>query len=585
MAQETLPEELIDKHFVNTVAGLKHKARALRAQHYTRSSLHDRPRAGLTATSGAIDEKGGADAPSANAASSHAARRQPIIPRPHPAGSSPWAPRPAPNGKPVASDLARRLQAARLAQRMSLTSLSDALRGAPQPTVLRIDQLSAYEDGSARPSWPILQRLAAALDEPGLLQQISAAPKKRVVHRDASPEPPAEIDRTSSGLDDARTADLELKIEKLRRPVEEPISQGKNQEKLQARQNALQQRAQESIDGYEAELQVASVREFAKEVQQASLSGALTAVRAGHNRIGNVGAALLAARLPPSVTILDLSHNRIASAGLKALCDAACAPGLAAMRVFNFSGNRAAFARGASASSVNGTAKTALNRDLDSAVALHRLLSESTTLRELGLAHCGVTESTLCTVLGQDVDAVPTDGPKTSAAPVFTSSLEVLDLSGNPLGSDMATHLLASTLRSQPSHGSPSISLAKLGKLDMTGVGMGDDGAAVLSDALRDGCALTDLILNSNSIGQNGAAALCVPYPPCHTATLSLVPVLRDAEHLNPAVALHRCTVRCSTLRSSGWVMILCAYLQCERGVQVCPGVIISSHEAVCRQQ
>lgn len=510
------PEELQAIHFVSTVAGLKRKSRALPAKRNTSTSLKDRPRAGLTGTSGPIDDKRGADGPSADAASSYGARRDPIIPRPQPAGSSPWVSRPAPNGEPVQSDLARRLQAARLARRMPLEALSEALRDAPQPTVLSADQLRAFEAGAEHvPSRAVLERLAAALNEPSLLRHITPSPRQRTQHTN-NPEQPSEIDRTSSGLDDAKMMELERMIDRERQLVREcgppavpeddrdMLKRGKLSE---TRLQALKQRAQARIQECETALQFASVREFVKQLHDASVSGTLATVRAGHNHIGDVGAELLAAQLPPSITTLDLSHNRIESAGVKALCDAACAPGFAAIRVLELSGNRLAFAHAArgSAAPLNGVARSEHTEDAAGALALARLLSKSSALRELGLAYCGLTESALAVILGGGVDA-----PAAGAGLASASPLEVLNLSGNSLGTARASLLLASALRSRPTQEQQPTSLAQLTKLDMSCVGMGDDGVAAISDALRDGCALTDLTLNSNSIGQNGAAALCV---------------------------------------------------------------------------
>eukprot|EP01043_Picozoa_sp_COSAG02_P009044 COSAG02_NODE_301_length_25237_cov_19.918490_5_plen_1199_part_00 len=516
-------EELQAIHFVSTVAGLKKKARATSASRHTSTTLKDRPRSGLVAYTGAIDDKGAADAPSASATSSYAARRDAIIPRPHPAGSSPWTSRPAPNGKPVPSDLARRLQAARLAQRMSLDTLSEVLRDAPQPTVLLADQLGAYEDGVAHPSRAILERLAAAVKDPSLLRQVSAAPKKQV-QTSIDAKQPSGVDRTSSGLDDARMAELEQLVDEQRQLVREcgpPAVPDDDRDMLrrgklsETRLQGLKQRAQARIDEYEDELRIVSAREFVKELHEASASGTLATVRAGRNRIGDVGAALLAAQLPPSVTTLDLSHNRIASAGLQAFCDAACTPGFAAISVLNLSGNRPAFACAGSAVPSEKAAKT------DGALALSRLLSKSSALRELGLAYCGLTESTLRVVLGIAAGPPSADAPETDVVSA-SSALEALDLSGNQLGTGSASFLLASALRGHSTEDHQPISLAKLRKLDMTCVGMGDDGAAAISDALREGCALTDLALNSNSIGQNGAAALCVSVPAKHPCCCSV---------------------------------------------------------------
>ena len=507
------PEELHAIHFVSTVTGLKRKSRALPAKRYTSTALKDRPRAGLTGTSGPIDDKRGADGPSADASSSYGARRDPIIPRPQPAGSSPWVSRPAPNGGPVQSELARRLQAARLARRMSLKDLSEVLREAPRPTVLSADQLRAFEVGAEHvQSRAVLERLAAALEEPSLLRHIMPSPGQRT--KPTNSEQPSEIDRTSSGLDDAKMMELERMIDRERQLVREcgpPVVPEDDRNELkrgklsETRLRALKQRAHTRIQECETALQVVSVREFVKQLHDASVSGTLETVRAGHNRIGDVGAGLLAAQLPPSITTLDLSHNQISSMGLKALCDAACDPGFASIRVLELSGNRLAFAHAprGSAAPLNGVAKSGHTEDAEGALALYRLLSKSSALRELGLAYCGLGESTLRVILGGGVDAP-------AAGVASASSLEALNLSGNALGTARASLVLVSALRGHPIQEQQSISLGQLTKLDMTCVGMGDDGAAAISDALLDGCALTDLTLNSNSIGQNGAAALCV---------------------------------------------------------------------------
>ena len=547
------PAELEAAHFISTVAGLKKKSRALPAQHKTRSSLKDRPRTGLTATSGLIDDKGAADGPSADATSSYAARRQPIIPRPHPAGSSAWSLKLQPNGSFVPSDLARRLQAARLAQRMSLEELSSALLDAPpRPLVLRADQLAAYEDGAAHPSRPALEQLAAVLEEPGLLKQISPAPRKQV-RLDPNAAPPTALDRTNSGLDDAKVAELEVKLLEQQKLVNEceqlvwdpaankwavPVDGAGDF--LTCRRRgilsrcvspgvmlseasvaALKERAQQQIDEYEEVLRQTSVREMAKQLHKMSEAGPMTTLLAGRNRIGDAGATLLAAELLPSITFLDLSHNRFRVPGLKALCEAASKPG-SAISTLRLSGNRAAFAIAAAAKSsakekekqqaaADGVAASAS----EGALAINLLLSKSTALRELKLAYCGLTAATLSTILqGSGDDAAAGDGSAKA-----TSSVTELDLGSNPLGAE-GSALLAAALQQAPSAASSSPSpslaaavrgiLANVRSLDVSSVDMGDDGAAAFGSALRDGCALTVVRMDRNAITQNGAAAMCV---------------------------------------------------------------------------
>ena len=99
------PAEMEVGHFINTVAGLRKKNRALQRTHYTKMPFKDRPMLG---------GDGGGDSPSATIVSSAAARRQPIIPRPATAGSTPWALRPQPEGEFVPSRLSRRIHVARL---------------------------------------------------------------------------------------------------------------------------------------------------------------------------------------------------------------------------------------------------------------------------------------------------------------------------------------------------------------------------------------------------------------------------------------------------------------------------------------
>lgn len=459
------PNELAGVHFVSTVAGLKKKARSLPAQRSTRSTADQRPRTGLTGTSGLIDDKGGADGPSADALSSYASRRYPRIPRPNTAGSKDWSLGLQPNGETVPSDLARRMRAARLDARMSHEELAAALGPNPEdtatgnagPVVLSAEKVVAYESGEVFPPRSVLRRLAEVLEEPALGHMSARKWRKGETGDGASGggaagDAEGVLDRTFVGLDEAK----EAAFEKLIAPRERFLKTATN-ERMRAQ-------VQQELVKYQAELARVSPKQLAEDLQAGA---GVSTLLAGRNRIGDAGARALAAALPGRLTEVDLSHNLIGSDGLAVLCEAAAAGSVATLRL---SGNRVESAGGA--------------------IALHTLLTTSSALLELSLANCRLTAEAIKVVMRGSGEI----------APAASSSVVVLDLHGNKLG-DAGAALLAMGLKSGGL-------LGNVTTLELSSTGIADAGAVAVASALRDGCKLTALDLDCNRLTQDGATAL-----------------------------------------------------------------------------
>ena len=264
------PAEMEVGHFINTVAGLRKKNRALQRTHHTKAPFKDRPMLG---------GDGGADSPSATIVSSAAARRQPIIPRPATAGSTPWALRPQPEGEFVPSRLSRRIHVARLQKEWTVEDLAKAVQVEP-------GMIARFESGEDYPrERSVLEALQTALGEEDSPLQLAASPRTGKP-RTATPA------KNRSGRWE------------LAHPKGTPIAA--------AGEGQLLNRSFAQLDDKGAAALAAEV-----------LTAGMAALRVDRNQIGDEGAAALAAAVEKAgLSSLDISHNALGSKGVQALCAA-----------------------------------------------------------------------------------------------------------------------------------------------------------------------------------------------------------------------------------------------------------------------